>query len=69
MDRPQGATTATEILVEAIENIDPRGISHVIVLAFDSHGNPIGWLSNIGERTSRIGMLEIGKLAMLQDNE
>jgi hypothetical protein len=69
MDRPQGAITATEILIEAVENIDARGISHVIVLAFDSKGSPIGWLSNIGERTQRLGMLEMGKHAMLQDNE
>jgi hypothetical protein len=69
MDRPEGAVTATEILVETIENIDSRGISKVIVLCFDSKGNPVGWLSNIGDRTQRLGLLEFGKYNMMQDEE
>lgn len=68
MDRP-GAITATEILIETIEKIDEKAISKVIVLAFDIHGNPIGFLSNIGDRTQRLGLLELGKLAMIQDKD
>jgi len=69
MDRSEGAVTATEVLIEAIENVDQRGISRIIVLAFDIHGNPVGWLSNIAEYTQRIGLLEIGKQAMISDKE
>lgn len=69
MIRPEGVRTVTDILVEAIENIDKQAISKVVVLAFDSHGNPVGWLSNVGDRTQRVGLIEIGKLAMLQDGD
>jgi hypothetical protein len=61
--------TATEILVEAIESLSTKGISKVIVLAFDNNSNPIGWLSNIGDRASRLGHLELGKAAMIQDKD
>lgn len=69
MIRPEGARTVTDILVEAIENIDKQAISKVVVLAFDLQGNPVGWLSNVGDRTQRVGLIEIGKLAMLQDGD
>lgn len=69
MERPEAPTSATEILVEAVENIEPRGISFVVVFCFDKHGRPVGWLSNVGEHTQRLGLIEIGKVAMMQDKD
>jgi hypothetical protein len=65
MDRPEGAVTATEILIETLENIDQRGISKVLVFCFDNYGNAIGWLSNVGGHIERLGLMEIGKQAMI----
>lgn len=72
MDRAEGAVTATEILIEAVENIDTRGISKVIVLCFDSDGYPLGWLSNVGNHVERLGLMTLGHQAIMElpsDNE
>jgi predicted acetyltransferase len=66
MDRPDGAVTATEILIEALENIDQRGISKVLVFCYDYNGFPVGWLSNVGGFVERLGLVEMGKQAMIE---
>lgn len=69
LSTPPSQVSASEILIEALEEVQPRGISQVIVLCFDEKGTPLGWLSNVGNAIQRFGLIEIMKNTMLSDSE
>ncbi len=69
MDVPQGLQSSSDILVEALEEIQPRGITRVIVMCFDDHGNPVGWLSNVSDKFQRFGLIEVMKQNMHTDED
>lgn len=69
MDVPEGQQSSSDILIESLEAVSERGISRVIVMCFDNHGNPIGWLTNINDPLQLMGLIEYMKQAILEDEE
>ena len=68
LSTPPSQVSASEILVQALEEVQPRGIAKVMVLCFDENGAPLGWLSNVGDAIQRFGLIEVMKATMMSDN-
>lgn len=67
MDVPEGQAGCAEILIEAIEALQERGIDRVLVLCFKENGAPVGYLTNIKDEHQRLGLLERMKHLMLTE--
>ena len=61
--------SATDLIVEAMENADEMGEVVVIYRMKDNNGDDqdgFAWLSNVKDTFVRVGMLESAKWGMLQ---
>lgn len=64
---PEGQQGSYDILIEAIEAVQARGIDRVMILCFKENGAPVGYLTNIADEHQRLGLLERMKNLMLQE--
>ena len=64
MDLPEPSKSATDVLVDAMDDVSRGDGKYVVILIASENGEVLSWRSNVSSNIMRIGLLESLKTGM-----